>query len=333
MNLCTTSKNKDCHSKNKVCNPTNGKCIDMYKKTFRELDSDIINNIVFNETLSTLSPRRTKKKSLKIRYRLGTTPNTKKIRPRLSTNNDELESIMILLDTVFISEIYSDNEDQKKNNEYKNIEQLNIMCISFIGKTIKLSAIFNDETIVIKNPNLVGDLIEEIVFPFYKKVCPDFELGSRQSPPDFFGQNKEFQFELKVFKGFPSFDISNFTSLIHQISKNGGLKKKLFKTKYLIYEYDIKNEEYVFKNFWLLNIWNLPVYDKKYPLSMQVKKKMWYNMRPGPSFGWTDNTKTPERFIVNLLKCIEECAQIENKTDIKLSILSQIEQLKIEGFL
>ena len=106
MNLCTTSKNKDCHSKDKVCNPSTGKCIDIYKKTFRELDSDIIKNIVFKQNIIVLSPRRTKKKSLKIRYRLGTTPNTKKIRPRLSTNNDELESIMILLDTVFISEIY-----------------------------------------------------------------------------------------------------------------------------------------------------------------------------------------------------------------------------------
>ena len=32
MNLCTTSKNKDCHSKDKVCNPSTGKCIDIYKK-------------------------------------------------------------------------------------------------------------------------------------------------------------------------------------------------------------------------------------------------------------------------------------------------------------
>jgi len=216
---------------------------------------------------------------------------------------------------------------------YPNLEALNTLCTSFVGKKIRLTGDFFGRSLPIMNPNPVGDLLENIFYPFYKEVCPDFEEGPKQQSPDFFGYGQEFQFEQKAFCESPGFDISNFTSLVHQLSKPGGLVKKLFKTKYLVYEYGIDKSAFVIKNFWMLNIWNLPTYGKTYPISMQVKKKMWYNIRPGTKAGWVDSSKTPRIFLDNLLECIDRCSHLEDKESLKSSIVTQIEEAKLQGFL
>ena len=216
---------------------------------------------------------------------------------------------------------------------YPNLEALYTLCNGFIGKKIYLTASFNGHSLPITNPNLVGDLLEDIFYPSYKEVCPDFEEGPSQESPDFFGHGQEFQFEQKVFYKSPGFDISNFTSLVHQMSKPGGLVKKLFKTKYLVYEYGMNEAAFVIKNFWMLNIWNLPTYGNTYPISMQVKKKMWYNMRPGTKASWTDSSKTPLMFLDNLLQCIDRCSHIESKESLKSLIITQIDEAKLQGFL
>ena len=216
---------------------------------------------------------------------------------------------------------------------YQNLEALNLMCKSFIGKKIYLTATFNGRSLPIMNPNLVGDLLEDIFYPFYKEACPDFEEGPKQESPDFFGDNKEFHFEQKAFYKSPGFDISNFTSLVHQISKPGGLVKKLFKTKYLVYEYDLDEGAFVIKNFWMLNIWNLPSYGNTYPISMQVKKNMWYNIRPGTKASWMDTSKTPRMFLDNLIQCIDQYPHLEDKNSLKSLIVTQIEEAKLQGLL
>jgi hypothetical protein len=216
---------------------------------------------------------------------------------------------------------------------YPNLEALDTLCKSFVGKKIYLNATFNGRSYPIMNPNLVGDLLEDIFYPLYKEVCVDFEEGPKQESPDFFGHGKEFQFEQKAFYNSPGFDISNFTSLVHQMSKPGGLVKKLFKTKYLVYEYGMSEGSFVIKNFWMLNIWNIPTYGLTYPISMQAKKKIWYNIRPGPKTSWTETSKTPMMFVENLLKCIEQCHHLEDKPTLKSSIVTQIEEAKLQGFL
>lgn len=216
---------------------------------------------------------------------------------------------------------------------YPNLEALDTLCKSFVGKKIHLTASFNGHSLAIMNPNLVGDLLEDIFYPFYKEACPDFEEGPKQESPDYFGHGKEFQFEQKAFYESPGFDISNFTSLVHQMSKPGGLIKKIFKTKYLVYEYSLEDDAFVIKHFWMLNIWNLPTYGNTYPISMQVKKKMWYNIRPGTKASWTHASKTPHMFLDNLLQCIDQCPHLEDKEMLKSSIVTQMEEAKLQGFL
>ena len=216
---------------------------------------------------------------------------------------------------------------------YESLEKLKTLCSSFVGKTVQLTVVFDKKSIPISNSNLVGDLLEDVFLPSYREVCPDIERGPPQQFPDFYVDKKKFHFEQKAFNKTPGFDLANFDSFVDQISKPGGLNERLFKTKYLIYEYAVHEGVFVVKHFWMLNLWNMPSYDNKYPISIQVKRNMWYNIRPGPVSGWDDKSKTPAKFIANLLECIRRCEQIKNKAEIIASIEKQMGEAKIQGFL
>ena len=218
------------------------------------------------------------------------------------------------------------------STEYTNIEKLNELCKSFVGEKIHITSSFKGHSLLIINPNLIGDILEDIFYPSYKSTCPDFREGPKQESPDYFGMN-DFRFEQKAFIGSPGFDISNFTSFVTQISKPGCLVNKIFRTKYLVYEYGMESDAFVIKNFWMLNIWNLPTYGNTYPISMQVKKKMWYNIRPGTHKSWNDEKKTAEMFLNYLLKCIKVCPHIEDKESLTLSIITQMEEARSQGLL
>ena len=218
--------------------------------------------------------------------------------------------------------------------KYPKLEQLEELCKSFIGKKITLTATFGETTIPIKNPNLVGDLLENIFYPSYKEICPDFEEGPKQESPDFFAQNREFFFEQKCFKTQAHFDIGNFSSFVHQLAAPGGLIKKLFKTKYLVYEYGVTDDGFDIKNFWLLDLWNLPGYNKNTcPITMQVKKGMWYNIRPASKTTWYDKEKTPAMFMIYFLECMERHENFKNNEDLRKSIINQMKEAESLGLL
>jgi hypothetical protein len=251
----------------------------------------------------------------------------------LNTMSELQKELDTIAKTTGIRTKERDVTSSKHSNEYQNLKELERLCESFIGKSFKLEVSFNGVSLPIINPNLVGDLLEDLFYPFYKKTCSDFERGPKQQPPDFYAGGRTFRFEQKAFYGSPGFDISNFTSFVNQLSEPGGLENKIFKTKYLVYEYGVNGDDYIIKKFWLLNIWDLPSYDNKYPISMQVKKGMWYNIRPGVSSSWSDKSKTPEKFINNILECIDICEHLEKKDEMKLSIITQFEKVKTQGFL
>ena len=110
--------------------------------------------------------------------------------------------------------------------------------------------------------------------------------------------------EIKVFENNPSFDIGNFDAYNRIISTESGLHKKIFKTMYLIIEYkSVTMRSFRIKDVWAKNVWELPNYGGKYPLSLQVKQKRPYNIRPGTKKGWNDGKKTPKMFIDSLIEC------------------------------
>jgi hypothetical protein len=192
-----------------------------------------------------------------------------------------------------------------------------------VGQKIQMFAILGDTKINFINCNAIGDIMEDIVYSITRDTLPELRKGPPQKSPDFTMDGMEY--ELKTFYKTPAFDISNFNSFISQVSNPGGFSK-ISKCKYIIYEYDIDTttNSIIIKNLYIKNIWELPSYTTKHPLSIQVKRGVWYNMRPGTKRGFSDKTKTLHKFIDSLIKCIEKCPQhIENKDEVIKTIREQ----------
>ena len=215
-------------------------------------------------------------------------------------------------------------------SQYPNKEILINLCSSFEEQDISLTATFMGKTIAICNCNAVGDILEEIFYPILKEKIDDFEEGPKQASPDYYGINKTFEFEQKVFMRTPNFDIGNFTSYVNMLCEDNGVYKKLFKTKYLVFEYTIANEKITIKKFHYLNVYNLVGYSGKHPITMQIKKNMWYNIRPDSVNRWYCPTKTPQLFIDKIIECINKCPHIEDKTSKIFAITTQFESIKLK---
>lgn len=205
------------------------------------------------------------------------------------------------------------NETKVKLISYTNEDKLIHVCKTFECKEVQLFASFMGKSIQICNCNAVGDILEDIFYEKIKKEIDDFEEGPKQSSPDYFGMNKYFEFEQKVFMINPGFDISNFTSYVNQLCEPDGVFRKLFRTKYLIFEYFINEKNIIIKQFHYLNVYNLVSYNGKYPISMQVKKNIWYNIRPDNVKNWYMKEKNPMLFIDKIIECIKLCHHIDDK--------------------
>jgi hypothetical protein len=214
--------------------------------------------------------------------------------------------------------------------QYPNSELLINVCKSFEEQEVSIIITFMGKNITICNCNAVGDILENVFYPLFRDKCHDFEEGPKQASPDYFGMNKDFEFEQKVFMKSPGFDIGNFTSYVNMLCEDGGVYKKLFKTKYLVFEYTIINEKIKIIKFHYLNVYNLVGYSGKTPITMQIKKKMWYNIRPANVKKWYCSTKTPQLFIDKMIECINQCPHIEDKINKITNITNQFESLKLK---
>jgi len=236
--------------------------------------------------------------------------------------NDINEEINNLFDKLSIKE-------KELIKIYDNTDELIKICKGFENEEIELYATFMKNKIKINNCNIIGDLFEDLFFYEIKNKLLDFEEGPKQSSPDFYGMNKNFEFEQKLFMINPGFDIGNFTSYVNQLSSENGVYRKLFNTKYLIFEYFMNiDKNIIIKKFHYLNVYNIVSYNGKYPISMQVKKNIWYNIRPDSVKNWYLDNKTPKVFIEKIIECINICPHIENKDEKINSINKQFDEIQ-----
>jgi hypothetical protein len=201
-------------------------------------------------------------------------------------------------------------------------------CSSLVGGTIQLNATMQLPngtvySIPIANCNIVGDMLENLLFPALKSVIPTMEEGPKQASPDFYNRNGgDFEYELKAFQDAPGFDVSNFKSYIDQLSEN--LERKMFRTKYLIFKYSLSETTVTLCDFKMVDVWAILNYSGKYPVSIQSKSNVWYNLRPCVFGQMGDPSKTPAMFIEHICKAIVQCPNnIENKNDIIEKIQNQ----------
>jgi hypothetical protein len=214
--------------------------------------------------------------------------------------------------------------------EYPDTEILTNICRTFEDQEITLTARFMKKTTPIYNCNAVGDILEDVFYPMFKEHLNDFEEGPKQSSPDYYGKDKMFEFEQKAFMKQPGFDIGNFTSYVNMLAEEGGVYKKLFRTKYLVFEYTIVDKKIKIIKFHYLNVYNLVGYSGKTPITMQIKKNMWYNIRPDSVKKWYLSSKTPQLFIDKIIECIHKCHHLEDKANKINSIVDQFNGLKLK---
>lgn len=214
-----------------------------------------------------------------------------------------------------------------------NYDNLVERCNNFVSHKIKLLASFSfdDKQTQVSNCNAVGDILESIFYPRFKQIMPSMKVGPKQSSPDFWTERKKFEYEMKTYTIKPSFDIANFSSYISQLTEDHGVFRKLFRTKYIVFEYEIKDEIIVIKSFHVLNVWQIVGYSGKYPITLQNKRRMWYNIRPSSANDWNDKEKTPDKFIASIIQAIKECPNnIKKKDDIISNIQKQYAKIKLK---
>jgi hypothetical protein len=205
-------------------------------------------------------------------------------------------------------------------------------CEKLIGAEIKINSNIklNDKStwcFKLSNKNIVGDSLEEIIYPYLKKYFINFKKGPAQNPPDFY--NGKFEYEMKCYTRKPCFDLGSFNGFIKQLTAEGGVARKLYKTKYLIFEYHHEEDIIVINNFFMANLYEILNYNGKYPISIQVCDKIWKSVRPCSMKHRHRHEKSSHIFIERFCEAIHLCPNnfIENREEKIEIIKSQFEKL------
>ena len=150
-----------------------------------------------------------------------------------------------------------------------------------IGETGKISFTVKDLTITVKTKDTVGNLLQEWLKAWFHFADIDFvENTNTQSFPDFLldkDNTKKGLLEVKSFdfdRG-PGFDLANFDSYCESLL-NAAYR---LDSDYLILAYQMKEGILEIKNVWLKKIWELACPSSTYPLKVQEKKGIIYNIR------------------------------------------------------
>jgi len=150
-----------------------------------------------------------------------------------------------------------------------------------IGETGKISFTVKDLTITVKTKDTVGNLLQEWLKAWFRFADIDFvENTNTQSFPDFLldkDNTKKGLLEVKSFdfdRG-PGFDLANFDSYCESLL-NAAYR---LDSDYLILAYQMKEGILEIKNVWLKKIWELACPSSTYPLKVQEKKGIIYNIR------------------------------------------------------
>mgnify|MGYP003294394686 CR=1 FL=1 len=111
------------------------------------------------------------------------------------------------------------------------------------------------------------------------------EPSNTQSFPDFYLDECETKnlLEVKAFnyEATPAFDIANYESYLESVSENA----YRLNADYIIFGYTMDEDGTVkIKRIWLKKIWEIAGISQKWPLRVQDKRGMIYNIRPNSEF-------------------------------------------------
>ncbi len=138
-----------------------------------------------------------------------------------------------------------------------------------------------DVEIVVKQNNVVGNIVEEWLDRWLIEHDFDHIYNHGQCSPDFWFNpddlNKDWC-EVKSFTGGANFDIANYMSYITEIIE----KPWKLDSKYLCVKYTMNENTGIvaIDNVWLKNVWEISSPSGKWAVKVQDKKGVIYNLRP-----------------------------------------------------
>jgi len=151
-----------------------------------------------------------------------------------------------------------------------------------IGETGSIRFTVKDLSISIKTKDTVGNLLQEWLKAWFEQEQIDFEENTNsQTFPDFLLNKDDHTTGLLEVKSFnfdrgPGFDLANFDSYCNSLLDNA----YRLDSDYLILAYQMNDGVISIKDVWLKKIWELACPSSTYPLKVQEKKSVIYNIRP-----------------------------------------------------
>jgi len=152
-----------------------------------------------------------------------------------------------------------------------------------IGEKGVINFSLKDLTISVETKDTVGNLLQEWLKAWMAKESIDFEENTNsQTFPDFYLDREDKKNGLLEVKSFdwqrgPGFDLANFDSYCNSLLENA----YRIDSYYLILAYQMEGSQITIKNVWLKRIWELSCSSSTYPIKVQEKKQVIYNLRPG----------------------------------------------------
>ena len=158
------------------------------------------------------------------------------------------------------------------------------------GAEGKLTFNLRDYSIVVEQNNVIGNILEEWLAKWFDSKGFDNIHNTGQNAPDFWldPDNKETAWlEIKSFTKNPNFDIANFLSYVKEIIE----KPYKLHSKYLLIKYKSVNGIVTIEDMWLKNVWEISCPSKQFPVKVQYKNGVIYNLRPATWY--SENTEFP----------------------------------------
>lgn len=171
-----------------------------------------------------------------------------------------------------------------------------------IGESGVINFSLKDLTISIETKDTVGNLLQEWLKAWMMKEKVEFEENTNsQIFPDFYLDKHNQKLGLLEVKSFdwdrgPGFDLANFDSYCNSLLVNS----YRLDSDYLIFAYQMKGSVITIKNVYLKKIWELACSSGTYPLKVQEKKSIIYNIRPSTWYSERSKFKpfaTKEEFL------------------------------------
>ena len=151
-----------------------------------------------------------------------------------------------------------------------------------VGQKGRITFKLKDITVEIETKDTIGSLIQEWLKEWMKSEKINFEENQNsQTFPDIFLNTKDKKKGLLEIKTFdfdrgPGFDLANFDSYSNSLLTNS----YRLDSDYLILAYQMSGSVITIKDVWLKKIWELAGASSTYPIKVQEKKNVIYNIRP-----------------------------------------------------